>query len=131
MGVIYLDSCLLIYLFEQHPVYGPRVHKAMSREPAERFTISPLVKFECLVAPMRDGNLVLQRYYETGLAQLTLLPMPEAVFIQAAQLRAHFSLKTPDALHLAAAQHHGCTEFWTNDERLKKAAHGMARNICK
>lgn len=130
MGLIYLDSCLLIYLFEQHSVFGPKVRKAMSREAPERFAISPLVKFECLVGPMRDGNLVLQRYYETGLAQLVQLPMPEMVFLQAAQLRARFGLKTPDALHLAAAQHHACTELWTNDERLNKAAHGLARNVC-
>ncbi len=129
MGLIYLDTCLLIYAFERHPLYGERVLKALAAEPADRFAISPLVHFECLVAPMRDGNLVLQRYYEEGLAQFAQLPVTEDVFRQGAMLRARFGLKTPDALHLAAAQHHGCDALWTNDDRLAKAAHGLALNL--
>jgi predicted nucleic acid-binding protein len=31
-------------------------------------------------------------------------------------------LKTPDALHLAIAIHANCSEFWTNDKKLVKAA---------
>lgn len=129
MGLIYLDTCLLIYAFEDHPVFGKRVHKRLTEVPANRLAISPLVKFECLVTPMRAGNLVLQRYYEEGLDYFVQLPMPEAVFLQGAQLRARFGLKTPDALHLATAQHHGCDALWTNDERLTQAAHGLARNV--
>ncbi|PKM41818.1 MAG: VapC toxin family PIN domain ribonuclease [Gammaproteobacteria bacterium HGW-Gammaproteobacteria-1] len=88
-----------------------------------------LVQFECLVAPMRDGNLELQHYYEQGLAQFVQLPMSATVFIHAAQLRARFGLKTPDALHLAAAQHHGCDALWTNDNRLIQASQGLAINV--
>lgn len=129
MGLIYLDACLLIYAFEKHPLHGETVLQALAAESDANFAITPLVKFECLVGPMRDGNLVLQRYYEEGLTQLVQLPMPEEVFLQGAQIRARFGLKTPDALHLAAAQHHGCTALWTNDDRLSKAAHGLAINI--
>lgn len=53
----------------------------------------------------------------------------EYLRVQAAHLRAHFGLKTPDALHLAAAQHHRCQALWTNDERLSKAGHGLAVNV--
>lgn len=59
MGLIYLDTCLLIYAFESDSVFGQRVRKAMQGEPAGRFAISLLVKFECLVAPMKSGNTVL------------------------------------------------------------------------
>ena len=55
--------------------------------------------------------------------------MPEPVYPQAAMLRARFSLKTPDALHLACAQHHRCMALWTNDNRLAQASHGLPRNI--
>ena len=51
--------------------------------------------------------------------------LPEAVFLQAARARAQFGLKTPDAIHLAAAQHHRCAALWTNDDRLAQAAHGV------
>lgn len=129
MGLIYLDTCLLIYAFEQHPRFGARVLHAMAAEPADRLAISPLVHFECLVGPMRDGNLMLQRYYEEGLSRFVQLSMGEDVFRQGAMLRARFGLKTPDALHLAAAQHHGCAALWTNDDRLAKAGHGLAVNL--
>jgi len=68
-----------------------------------------LVKLECLIKPMKSGDVVLQRYFEAALAQLTLLELSDSVFLLAAQLRARFGLKTPDALHLACAQHHECT----------------------
>jgi predicted nucleic acid-binding protein len=129
MGLIYLDACLLIYAIEEHPQWAPRVRAALAAQAGAGFAISPLVKLECLVRPIKLGDLVLQRRYEEGLAHLTLLEMNDAVFMQAAQLRARFALKTPDALHLACAQHHGCAGLWTNDDRLAAAAHGLARNL--
>ncbi|BAP88388.1 uncharacterized protein E1O_12570 [Burkholderiales bacterium GJ-E10] len=128
MGLIYLDSCLVIYAFENHPQWGEPVRAALARAP-ERFAISPLVTLECLVAPMRSGNLTLQRYYEQGLQQFEILPMPEGVYAQAALLRARWGLKTPDALHLSTAVRHGCTALWTADNRLQRAAHGLAVNV--
>ncbi|MBN8727148.1 MAG: type II toxin-antitoxin system VapC family toxin [Xanthomonadales bacterium] len=129
MGLIYLDTCLLVYAIEGHPEFGARVLEALSAEPPGRYAITPLVKLECLAAPMRTGNLVLQQYYEQALEQLVLLPMTDEVFVQGARLRARFGIKTPDALHLAAAQHHGCSALWTHDERLVAAAHGLAVNV--
>jgi len=63
------------------------------------------------------------------LALFESLPMNEQVFVQAAELRARFNLKTPDALHRATAQHHGCEALWTNDERLNVASRGLARSV--
>ena len=127
--MIYVDTCLVIYVFESHPRYAARVLAAMATVPAGALAISPLVKLECLVGPMRTGNLVLQDHYEQGLQRFTVLPLPDAVFVQAAVLRARFGLKTPDALHLAAAQHHRCEAVWTNDDRLADAGHGLALNV--
>ena len=129
MGLIYVDACLVIYAFEDHAVHGAPVRAALKRALPGQLAISPLVKLECLVAPMRSGNLVLQQYYEQGLGQFTLLALPEPVFVRAAALRARFNLKTPDAIHLAAAQHHGCEALWTQDDRLAQAAHGLAVRV--
>ncbi len=129
MGLIYLDACLVIYAVEADPEYGDRVLRAMSQESGARFAVSPLVKLECLVKPLRNGDTALQRRYEGALEQLATLPMPEPAFLAAAQLRARFALKTPDALHLACAQHHGCESLWPNDDRLARAGHGLARNV--
>ncbi len=129
MGLIYLDTCLLIYAVENHPVWFSPVREALSNQPADSFAISPLVKMECLVKPMRLGDTALQWRYESAMTQFAPLTLNEAVFVQAAQLRARFNLKTPDALHLACAQHHGCVALWTNDDRLAQAAYGLARNV--
>jgi uncharacterized protein len=59
------------------------------------------------------------------------LPMPEPVYLQAAELRARFGMKTPDALHLACAQYHRCDALWTNDDRLAQASFGLARNVLR
>lgn len=131
MGLIYLDTCLLIYAIQNDPVWAPAVVAAMTRERERRFAISPLVKMECLVGSMKQVDLSLQRRYKIGLSHFVQLPLPEAVFLQAAQLRARFNLKTPDALHLACAQHHACDALWTNDNRLAQAGHGLAVNVLK
>jgi uncharacterized protein len=66
---------------------------------------------------------------ESALALLQTLPMTQPVSLQAAELRAGFNLKTPDALHLACAQHHGFEALWTNDPRLNTASRGMAQAV--
>ena len=129
MGLIYLDSCLLIYLVENHPEHAPRVRDRLAGVEPERLAVSDLVRMECLVGPIRSANLALQRRYEQAFAELVQLPLPQAVFDLGAHLRARFALKPPDALHLACAQFHGCDELWTNDNRLAQAAHGLSRNV--
>ena len=104
---------------------------AIAQAEEDRFGISPLVKCECLVGPIKRGDPVLQRAYTELFEQFAPLDMPEPVYLQAAQLRGYFGLRTPDALHLACAQHHGCDALWTNDDRLAQASHGLARNILK
>jgi predicted nucleic acid-binding protein len=127
--LIYLDSCLVIYLVEQHARWREPLARAMAKAEDARFAISALVKCECLVAPIKRGDPVLQRAYAELFDLFVPLAMPEPICLQAAHLRARFGLRTPDALHLACAQHHRCEALWTNDNRLAQASHGLARNI--
>ena len=129
MGLIYLDTCLLIYLNQRHPHWGTAVGKAMLNATGARFAISPLVKAESLVGPLKQQDAVMQQAFEALFERFVSLDIPESVFIAAAHLRARFNLKTPDALHLACAQHHRCDALWTNDNRLTQAGHGLAINI--
>jgi len=132
MALIYLDSCLLIYACEAHPLFGPLTLAAMARkQPEEQFAISPLTCMECLVKPLHSGNMGLQRYYESSFACFTWLPLHDEVFDIAAKLRARHGLRTPDALHLACALHHDCQAMWTNGDRLTAAGHGFVSNVLK
>ena len=60
--MIYLDACLVIYLVEAHPRWGDMAAAAMEAADA-RFGVSPLVKCECLVAPIKRGDPVLKQAY--------------------------------------------------------------------
>lgn len=103
------------------------VRNAISAEADARFAVSPLVKAECLTGPMRRGEIPLENLYRAFFDQLITLDMPEAVFLDAARIRARFGLKRPDAIHLACAQHHGCDALWTNDGRLASAGGALVR----
>ncbi len=127
--MIYVDSSLVVYAFESQTLFGERVREAMAARSGEPLAISPLVKLECLAPPIKSGNLVLQRYYEEGLNQFMVLPLPEAAYLQAAQLRGRFQMSMADAIHLACAQHHGCSALWTHDDRLAEASRGLAVNV--
>ncbi len=128
MGLIYLDTCLVIYLVEDNPIWSGRLRARMATEAEQGFAISPLVAMECLVGPLRSGNQEVERTIRAALSGFAMLPI-ENVFEAAARLRAHFRLKTPDALHLACAQHHGCSAFWTNDRRFEAAGAAFVKTL--
>jgi predicted nucleic acid-binding protein len=129
--LIYLDSCLLIYAVERTSLLGERIMALMAGVAESQFAISPLVKCECLVGPLRRDDRLLEKLYRETFARFVTLDMPEGVYLHAAELRARTRLKTPDALHLACAQRHRCEALWTNDDRLGKASRGLARDILR
>ena len=69
MGLIYLDTCVVIYAFENDSVFGAEARQALAMHPAASFAVSPLVKMECLVSPFKQNNSILQNFYERGLSQ--------------------------------------------------------------
>ena len=129
MPLAYLDSCIIIYLVEEDPLFAPAIENHLANHPNVIPAFSALSEMECLVMPLRQNNHVLVNRFRDWFQSAALyLPMERDIARQAAQLRAtHTGLKTPDALHLATAQHYGCSEFWTNDDRLCKVAPLLAR----
>ena len=127
--MIYLDSCIVIYAVEDAGQRGDLVRRHLAEAGDTVLAISPLVTLECLVGPLRDENLALHDHFVNALKQFRKLPLNEEHYIRAAELRARYNIKTPDALHLAAAQLHGCDQLWTNDDRLATVSHGLAVNI--
>ena len=126
--MIYLDSCIVIYLVEKHPDYYPLIKEKLSKN--SKFVISSLVMLECLVGPLKRGDRLLYKRFEQFFETVSHLELDENIFLLAAKKRAVFGLKTPDALHLAAAENYTCSEFWTNDDRLINRSE-IAVNIIK
>lgn len=127
--MIYLDSCIVIYAVEDDGVRGTRVRQRLADSAHTAVAISPLVQLECLVAPLREDDLALSDHYRRAFEQFAKVEPTTAQYLRAAELRASHGIRTPDALHLAAAQLSGCTELWTNDKRLAIASRGLAIDV--
>ena len=130
---VYLDSCIVIYLVEEHLDYGPRLATILadlSKDTEIFLQLSDLTELECLVLPLRQKNQPVLDKYRAWFESVEILSLGREVFRRAAQLRADFvSLKTPDAIHLATAQQYACDQLWTNDDRLHRVAPRLARNV--
>ena len=126
MSAIYLDSCIVIYLTEGPDRFRETCYQALAKCKTGdgQLCFTDLTRLECRALPLRKGQQRILEEYDNffSLPETSRLLINEQVFEIATELRAFQNLKTPDALHLAAAIHHGCTEFWTNDLRLKPAA---------
>ncbi|MBF0627203.1 MAG: type II toxin-antitoxin system VapC family toxin [Magnetococcales bacterium] len=126
--LFYLDSCIVIYLVEEHPVHAPVIRQILGQK-AGIVCFSALVELEAMVLPLRLGQDHLVRRFQRFFETCQRLSIPDPVYLRAAELRAGYGLKTPDAMHLAIAKHHACDELWTNDNRLDAVSLGMVRNI--
>lgn len=127
--LVYLDACIVIYLVEKHEIYAPLIIEYLRQSQGKTLAVSPLLRLEVLSKPLQQKNKPLVHEYESFLDQQVMLTIPEAIYDEALKLRVQSRLKTPDALHLAIAKYHACSEFWTNDKRLSKAADTIAINI--
>lgn len=125
MERVYLDSCIVIYLLQAPEPVRDAVRQALrpADRPAPQACISALTRLECRVWPMRQGTSDLLAQFDRFFASSDLrrARLTGTVFDLATELRARHRVKTPDALHLAAAISWSCDEFWTNDQRIPLA----------
>jgi predicted nucleic acid-binding protein len=110
MPIIYLDSCLVIYLVEKHPDYYTTVVHNIQQNAQAYFVVSSLT--------------ALLTRYQMFLDQFQVNGIDDQVMLKAIDYRVS-GLKTPDAIHLACALHLGCDQFWTNDNRLAKVSSAL------
>lgn len=85
-------------------------------------SVSAIALTECLVHPLKMNDTVAVRAYE-GLFRgrnVTCLPVSRRIARRAAELRAQYNLRTPDALHIATALIGNCDAFLTNDRQLRR-----------
>ena len=127
--LVYLDTCCVIYFLEDVQPFSTLIRQHLVNNLDAILCVSALVRLESLVKPSIDGNHALIEDYEIFLADQQWLTIDDNAFARALNLRIKHKIKTPDALHLATAIENGCTEFWTNDNRLNEAAKHLAVNI--
>jgi predicted nucleic acid-binding protein len=123
-SIVYVDANALIYAVERVEPYAsllrPVWDAAGSR--TARLIASELLIIETLTGPLKHANKALVTAYEQILAasDLELLPVNAAILKQGASIRADFGLKTPDAIHAAAALRARCSMFLTNDQGFRR-----------
>jgi predicted nucleic acid-binding protein len=123
--VVGLDTSIFIYHLEDHPRYAPVTEIIFHylEEGRNRGVTSFLTLMEILVKPKVEDLLEVARdyeYYLTTFPNLTLFPFDLEIAKKASDLRAASKIKTPDAIQLATALHHGATGFLTNDRTFEK-----------
>jgi predicted nucleic acid-binding protein len=122
-GPVGLDTAVFIYFMEEHPRFLPVVAPVFSAIESARLSAvtSAVTLLETLVIPYRSGNTVLVSQYEALLTRsrgIRFVDLDRTLLRSAAQLRAIFSVRTPDALQLAAALQARCRAYLTNDRSL-------------
>ncbi len=120
-----VDSMLFIYHFEGSREFGSAAGALL--EAAElgrcRLAASVLALLEILVVPKRMGRGDLCSRYRDLLESFPNLDFHELdgdIAEKAAELRARYDLRTPDAIHLATALAAGAETFASEDRRLRK-----------
>jgi len=122
-GPVALDTPVFIYFIEEDkrllslvkPVFEAIDHGAL------RAATSGLTLMEVLVVPYRAGNISLADRYEALLTRsrgLHFVDINRPLLKAAAQLRATFRIRPPDALQVAAAIVSDCRTFLTNDRQI-------------
>ena len=120
-----IDTPLFIYHLEENRKYIGLSQKSFSsmENGKWRGVTSTITLMEINVHPWRVGREDVARKYETILMNfpnLEIVNIDRDVARIAAQLRARFDVRLPDALQLAASLVSGARGFLTNDARLSQ-----------
>jgi predicted nucleic acid-binding protein len=118
-----LDTMVFIYAFEEHPAYLPLLKNFFTvLEKGEIEAVTSTISItECLVHPYRKNDFPLAAQYMVlfrNFPHLSIIPLTDDIAERAAFLRAHYNLKTPDAIQVATALASGSRAFLTNDENI-------------
>lgn len=123
--LVALDTSVWIYHFEGSPAYGRAADGLLEAITQGQIgaVASELVLLELLVAPLKKGAQDVADEIELVLLHfphLQLAPVTRGVLVRAAEVRARYGLRTPDAIMVATAVESGATLAVTNDDAWRK-----------
>lgn len=123
LEVVGIDTPLFIYHLEANKKYSNLTQKSFSSMESGSWhgVTSMITLMEINVHPWRVGREDVARKYETLLMNfpnLEIVDIDRDIARVAAQLRARFEIRPPDALQMAASLVAGARGFLTNDRRL-------------
>jgi predicted nucleic acid-binding protein len=122
---LYLDTAPLIYYIEANPNYLAKMQLVIDlieKKPIEAFS-SVITLTEVLNHPLKQGDTKLAQNYRDILLNnenFQLLNVNSKIAEAAAEFRARYKLRSPDAIHIATAIEWSCDAFLTNDKGLTR-----------
>jgi predicted nucleic acid-binding protein len=122
---LYLDTAPVIFYVEENPTYIAKMDaiiKIVENSTIETVS-SAILLTEVLTHPMKTGATKIEQEYRDILVNsgdYRLLPVTLQIAESAADFRARYNLRTPDALHIATAVAARCDKFLTNDNGIKR-----------
>ena len=119
------DTAPIIYFVEAHPQYDALVTWVFEQIAQGAFIgfTSVVTLSEVLVQPLLRGDIRIQQEYRDLLLNsknFQTLPIDSGIAERAADLRARYRLRTPDAFQIAAALNAGCEALLNNDGMIKR-----------
>lgn len=116
-ATVMVDTAPFIYLLEAHPQFAEQFVGLFEAAAAGEITIalSTVTLAEVLTGPFKVGQTTLAKRYEKALSHYNVIPVSIPIAALAAQLRAQYRLKLPDAIQLATALDIGAAAFVTHD----------------
>ena len=126
---VYFDTNTIIYFLEQYQPYFTIVaplFDMVGTGDIDALT-GNITLTETLIKPLRDKNNALIQDIKSLLLDpdiFTLIELPRATFMQAAELGGKTGLRLADALHFSCAIGANCQYFLTNDRGFE-SSHGV------
>lgn len=112
-----VDTAPWIYLLEENPVFATKfagLFEAASRGDVE-LALTTVTLAEILTGPYKTGQATLAKRFEAVLGTYRVVPLTTSIASLAAQMRAQYRLKLPDAVQLASALEIGAAALVTHD----------------
>ncbi len=116
-ATVVVDTAPFIYVLESHPQWADQFVGLFEAAAKGNLTIalSTITLAEVLTGPFKAGQTALAKRYEKALSQYEVISVSPAIAALAAQLRARYRLKLPDAIQLASALDIGAAALVTHD----------------
>lgn len=121
-ATVMVDTAPFIYVLESHPQFADQFVGLFEAAAAGQLTIalSTITLAEVLTGPQKAGQTALAKRFEKALSRYSVIPVSTPIAVMAAQLRAQYRLKLPDAIQLATALDIGASAFVTHDRDFSK-----------
>ncbi|MCX7839500.1 MAG: PIN domain-containing protein [Anaerolineae bacterium] len=126
--VVALDTNIFIYAYQEHSRYLPIIRPIFARLDTDlefRVITSIITLIEVIAQPLRLRRNDLVTAYTTALlnsAKVWTMPVDAIIARRAAELRAQYNLRTPDAIQIATALVAGAQAVITNDRQMKNVS---------